>query len=416
MTIFLAAIAIALGISFLCSLFEAVLLSLTPAQVAQLSERHPVAGSAWRSFKRDINRPIAVILILNTTAHTIGASVAGAQFDELWGDRWIWVFSLALTFLMLQFTEILPKTVGVQLNSALAPYMARPLGFALALFAPIVWLLHLLNRPFEAGGRSGGGTKATTVDEIASLAALARISKDIGSHQERIILGAARLEQRRVRDLMIPLDQVVMLADDLSLPRAIVAAHLDAHTRFPVHEAGSRTRVVGYINFKEMIYFMSANPRNPTLKGIIRPVNFVSPDATATELMRIFVDQHEHIAIVRGESGDALGLVTLEDLVEELLGDIGDEFDRLPRYSHPLAGGTWIFGGGVPMDEVSQALGGVLPGGAGTLADFLGGACGGSPRGGQSITIGSTSVLIRRVRRGRVFEASVDPREGAKRS
>ena len=408
MTIFLVSIAVALAVSFLCSLVEATLLSLTPAQVARISERHPAAGQAWRGFKRDINRPIAVILILNTTAHTIGASVAGSQFDELWGDRWIWVFSLALTFVMLQFTEILPKALGVQLNTALAPYMARPLAFALVVFAPVVWVLHLLNRPFEARRRSGGDA-GSTVDEIASLAALARMSKDIGSHEERIILGATRLQERKVRDLMIPLGQVVMLSDDLSLPRAIVAAHLDAHTRFPVHEAGARERVVGYINFKEMIYFMSANPRNPTLKGIVRPVNFVSPDATATELMRMFVDQHEHIAIVRGEDGKAQGLVTLEDLVEELIGDIGDEFDRLPRYSHPLAGGVWIFGGGVPMEEVCQCTGGALPGSAGSFADFVSSACGEAPRGGQAVRVGSVSILVRRVRRGRVFEASVSP-------
>jgi len=408
MTIFLASIAVALLVSFFCSLVEATLLSLTPAQVAQLSERHPAAGQAWRGFKREINRPIAVILILNTTAHTIGASVAGAQFDELWGDRWIWVFSLALTFVMLQFTEILPKSLGVQLNTALAPFIARPLGVALVAFAPVVWTLHLLNRPFERS-RKGAGDAGRTVDEIASLAALARMSKDIGSHQERIILGATRLQERRVRDLMIPLEHVVMLSDDLSLPRAIVAAHLDAHTRFPVHEAGAREKVVGYINFKEMIYFMSANPRNPTLKGIVRPVNFVSPDATATELMKVFVDQHEHIAIVRDSDGKALGLVTLEDLVEELIGDIGDEFDRLPRYSHPLAGGTWLFGGGVPMDEVAQCTAGALPAGPGSFADFISGLAGDAPRGGQTLRSGPVSILVRRVRRGRVFEASVSP-------
>jgi len=408
MTLFILSIAAALAVSFVCSLVEATLLSLTPGQLAQLSQRHPSSGAAWRGFKRDINRPIAVILILNTTAHTIGASVAGAQFDELWGDQWIWAFSIALTFVMLQFTEILPKTLGVQLGTAMAPYMARPLQLALVVFGPFVWMLHALNRPFEAR-RAGGAAGGTAVDEIASLAALARISKDIGMEEERIILGATRLRARRAHELMIPLGQVVMLSDDLSLPRAIVAAHLDAHTRFPVHEAGARERVVGYINFKEMIYFMSANPRNPTLRGIVRPVNFIAPETTATELMKMFVEQHEHIAIVRGSDGRAQGLVTLEDLVEELIGDIGDEFDRLPRYSHPLEGGTWIFGGGVPMDEVSKCTGGGLPGGGDLFADFVAGLCGDAPKGGQVVRAGSHSVLVRRVRRGRVFEASVSP-------
>ena len=174
MTLFLAAVATALGVSFLCSLMEAVLLSLTPSQVARLSERHPSTGTIWRGFKSNIERPIAVILILNTTAHTIGASVAGAQFDELWGDRWIWLFSIAFTLVMLQFTEIVPKTLGVQFNQILAPAIARPLQVAVVVFRPLIAVLHFLNRPFE-GRRKTVGSAAATLDEIASLAAMARM-------------------------------------------------------------------------------------------------------------------------------------------------------------------------------------------------------------------------------------------------
>jgi CBS domain containing-hemolysin-like protein len=412
MTVFLVSLAVAFGISFICSLMEAVLLSLTPSQVARLTERHPRAGGIWRAFKSRIDRPIAVILILNTTAHTIGASIAGAQFDELYGHKWLWAFSIGFTLVMLSFSEILPKTLGVQLNTVLAPIIARPLQLAVTLFSPLIVALHWVNRLCTAW-LPRAREKPSTVDEIASLAAMARMSQDIGAHQERVILGAARLSDRTVRDLMIPLDQVVMMSDDLSLPRAIVAAHLDAHTRFPVHAAGDRTRVVGYINFKEMIYFMSTNPKDPTLRGITRPVTFVDASASATDLMRLFVDQHEHIAIVRGEDGRALGLVTLEDLVEELIGEVQDEFDRLPRYSHALSGGTWLFGGGVTLAEVKSAVGDVLasglPGSPRQFADYLSDELGGSPRGGQTLERGGLSILVKRVRRGRVFEASVSP-------
>ena len=408
MTILLISLAVAFGVSFVCSLTEAVLLSLTPSQIARMHERHPRAAAIWQRFKSRIDRPIAVILILNTTAHTIGASTAGAQFDELYGHRWLWAFSIAFTYVMLQFTELLPKTLGVQLSGVLAPYMARPLQGAIIIATPVIVALHGVNRIFTAWIPRGRGAP-TAVDEIAALAAMARLSKDIGAHQERVILGAARLSERSVRDLMIPLEHVVMMSDDLSLPRAIVAAHLDAHTRFPVHAAGDRTKVVGYINFKEMIYFMSTNPKDPTLRGITRPVNFVDASASATDLMRLFVDQHEHIAIVRGDGGGALGLVTLEDLVEELLGDVQDEFDRLPRYAHALSGGTWLFGGGVTMDEVAESLGGALPAGTRSFADYLEAELGDSPKGGQMLERGGASILVKRVRRGRVFEASVTP-------
>jgi CBS domain containing-hemolysin-like protein len=128
MFIFVVSVLVALIVSAMCSLAEAVLLSLTPSQVADLSNKNPKAGQIWRTFKTNIERPIAFILILNTSAHTIGASIAGSQFDELWGDEWIWLFSLIFTFAMLQFTEILPKGFGVRFNRKIAPYIAGPLS------------------------------------------------------------------------------------------------------------------------------------------------------------------------------------------------------------------------------------------------------------------------------------------------
>jgi CBS domain containing-hemolysin-like protein len=405
MTILLISVAVALAVSFICSLAEATLLSLTPSQVAELSEKRPLLGTIWRDFKTRIDRPIAVILLLNTTAHTIGATVAGAQFDELYGDQWIWVFSIALTLAMLQFTEILPKTLGVQFNRQLAPFLAVPLSVAVRVASPLITVMHLFNKPFE--GRKAEHAARATRQEISALAAMARLSKDIDTHQERIIRGAARLSERTVREVMIPMGQVVTLSTAQSLSRAIIAAHLDAHTRFPVCEDGDRDRVAGYVNFKEMIYFMSTNPADPSLNGIIRPVHFVAPDRPATELMQVFLDEHKHIAIVRDEAGRSLGLVTLEDMMKEMLGELGDEFDRLPKSVHALSGGTFMFGGGVTMNEVSAALGGVLPPGPSTLAAWLEEQIGQPPAGGQAIKHSGADILVRRVRRGRVFEASV---------
>jgi CBS domain containing-hemolysin-like protein len=133
MTVFLLSVLLALSISALCSLMEAALLSLSPSQVASISERWPRTGAIWQGFKANIERPIAAILILNTASHTVGASVAGAEFDQLFGNEWIWAFSLVFTFLMLQFTEILPKGVGVRYNRQVALWIARPLSVLIQL-------------------------------------------------------------------------------------------------------------------------------------------------------------------------------------------------------------------------------------------------------------------------------------------
>lgn len=405
MTLFIVGVSISLVISFICSLAEASLLSLTPSQVADISNKHPAIGSIWQRMKANIERPIAVILILNTTAHTIGASVAGSQFATLFGDEWILAFSLLFTIVMLQFTEILPKTLGVHHNKRLAIVLARPLAGSVKILSPVISLLHFLNRPFE-----GKGTKdrpPATIEEIASLAAMARVSKHIGPHEERIIKNASRLSQTKASQVMIPIEQVSMVSSSMTLTEAMVSAHIDAHTRYPVHEGEDRSKVVGYVNFKEMIFFMKTNIGDPSLKGIMRPVHFVEPDSSASDLLKSFIEQHEHIAIVRDTHGKALGLITLEDLVEELVGELMDEFDRLPRHVHGLSGGTWMFGGGVSVHEVSEKLG--VPGIStepGTLAAFIEKGLGHQPKSGDVLVAAGIEFVARRIRRGRVFEAN----------
>jgi CBS domain containing-hemolysin-like protein len=404
MTLLIISVSVALFVSACCSLMEATVLSLTPSQVADMSARHPRIGAIWRRFKGNIEQPIAVILILNTAAHTIGASVAGAQFDQVFGDRYIWVFSIIFTFAMLQYTEILPKTLGVHFNHKLALLIARPLSIAIRVFTPLISMLHFLNRPFER--RRDENRRPATLEEITSLAAMARMSKDIGHHQERIIRSAARLSERRVRDVMIPMEEVALISTSQSLADAVISAHIDAHTRFPVCRDGDRTQIVGYINFKEMIYYMRLNPRDPSLSGIIRPVHFTRPDVSAAELLKVFIDQHEHMAIVREPEGPCLGLVTLEDLVEELVGELEDEFDRLPRHVHALSNGLWMFGGGVPLAEVSRRLGHPLDTATGTLAAWFDRELEHPPKPGQILKRDGVEFVVRRVRRGRVFEAS----------
>ena len=136
-------------LSNLCSLMEAAILSLTPSQLAELRQKSPPAGKICQALKKDIDKPIAVILIVNTAAHTIGAAVAGGSLDKTFGRQYMWVFSLVFTLLMVQYTEILPKTLGVRFNRKVMQYAARPLQVAVVLFLPLIKLTHLINRPFE---------------------------------------------------------------------------------------------------------------------------------------------------------------------------------------------------------------------------------------------------------------------------
>lgn len=414
MTFFYLSVLLALSVSALCSLLEATVLSLTPAQIADLSRANPRLGGIWQNFKTRIERPIAVILILNTAAHTIGATLAGAKFEDAYGSQGLLWFSLLFTYLMLQFTEILPKTLGVRFNRRLAPWIAVPLLVLTRLLSPVLFLIHLINRPFEPG-RSERGQGRATMEEIAALAGLARISNLIGPHQERIIHGAFRLSELNARQVMIPVEQVTFMSTAKSLMDCIVAAHLDPHTRFPIIAGDDPNQILGYVNFKEMIYRARTNPSDHSLEGIIRPVHFALPDQPAAQLMKVFVDQHEHMAVVRDAFGKTLGIVTLEDLIEELVGELEDEFDRLPRLFHPLTGGTYMVGGGVPVRDLAQRLGTSLPEPTGTISAWLIRRMGRVPRVNETLQADGMEFMVRRTRRGQVFEVAVTKKAGPAR-
>jgi putative hemolysin len=211
---------------------------------------------------------------------------------------------------------------------------------------------------------------------------------------------------------MIPVEQVTFLSASQSLTDAIITAHLDPHTRFPICEGDDRNRVLGYVNFKEIIYHARTNPADSSLRGIIRPVYFLSPEESAVELLKVFVERHEHIAIVRGTDGKTLGLITLEDVIEELVGELGDEFDRLPRLFHQLSGGTWMVGGGVPVADLASKLGLSVFDAHGTVSAWLIRRFGRVPKVNEIYQLNGTEFMIRRTRREHIFEVAVTHAEG----
>ncbi len=410
------ALLLALGVSFVCSFAEAGLLSLSSADVAALSQKSPKEGKIWYIFKENIGKPISVILLLNTSAHTIGAAVAGAKFSEVFGERYLWLFSLVFTYLMLQYTEILPKTLGVRFRMAMASAFAVPLDWSVRALSPFIRLIHLINRPFERDNANGAGSTIDTIAEITSLAAMARGTKQIGRRQEKIIFSATHLAGITAGQVMIPMEQVMVLSTKNTIQEAFLMAHVDLHTRFPVTAADDLTNIAGYVNFKELVYFMSTNPNNPSLAGIIRPLTFVKPTATATELLKLFVDQHNHMVVVREEGGPALGIVTVEDVLEEFVGEIEDEFDRLPLHIHRLKGGVWMAGGGASMEELSREIGMPLGRSGENLNDWLSGCFKSGFKRGDAHRTGGYEFVVRRVKRGKVFEAAITELEPARLS
>lgn len=401
-------VSIALFISGLCSLLEAALLSITPSQLAQVRRHNPRVGDLCRQLKHGIENSIAVILICNTAAHTIGAAVAGSAFDNIFGSRWLGLFSLGFTLVMVQYTEILPKTLGVRFNAQVMKSAAYPLHILVIVLKPLIRLTHFINRPFER--KYAGGP--TTTEEISALAALARSSQQISSRQERIINAVPQLSKRTAAQIMIPVENISFLSTNQTLSDAINCTGTEFHTRYPVCESGDRDRVVGYVNFKEVVATFRSNTEKKTLTDILRPISFADPGESASALLERFVSQHCHMAIVRANTGRTLGLITLEDIVEELVGDLDDEFDPLPRTFYAPAEATWIVGGGISLTQVRRDTGLLLPRRSEPVAVWFSRMLKRQPRIGDLYRHGNVELCVRKVRRGRVLEFTVK-RNGA---
>ena len=425
-TVFVVSCLVALVVSALCSIAESVLLSLSTAQVVDIGRKNPKIGAIWENFKKDVNEPITSILAINTTAHTMGASFAGAAFEHLFDKGWVSLFAVIFTFLMLQYTEILPKSLGVRYNQTLAFWVARPLYWATLIGAPFIHLLRFFNKPFERN--STEDDTLATVKEITLLTSLARRRNFLDDEQERIIKGTLKLSATEVRDVMVPFEEVSTLSDDMTTTEALEIAHNDSHTRFPVYYGTNQNLIIGYVNFKELVTrrldssdaTWNLNDDSTNLSKFVRSIIRVEPTDKASEVLNLLVRNHDHIALViDSDQKDNLGILTLEDLVEELVGEIEDEFDRSPETLKEFPDMLRV-GGGVSLDRLSDAAMRVFPGGrefhreimeekdqTKRLALWIEERLNVPVVRNSRVDVGELSIWVKRVRRGKVFDVVV---------
>jgi putative hemolysin len=398
----LAIVTTTLFVSFLCSLMEATVLSLSKAEVSAIALHDARLGAIWTDFKQRIHGPLAAILIVNTAAMTIGTALAAERFAALYGERGVLISSIVITFLMVQWAELLPKTLGSRHRRAVAALLGRPLHVAVLALSPLVALVRALNRPFERSAIE----PPTSIEEIRALAHDAQAANVIGAQDDAIIGRAAGLTKVPAHKIMVPREEMSVLSTTMTLEEALIHAHLEAHTRFPLCESGDLDLVVGYVNLKEVVAILHTNPGAPTLRGITRPIHRVADSANVSSVLRDFVDQHLHVALVTDTGGRTVGMITMEDLVEELMGELAPEFEPLPRRIHELGGDLLMVGGGVNLADVLRRAG--VPGQLdGTLASWVASQLSRVPRPGDELDLHGARVVVRRIRRGRVFDATI---------
>ena len=319
-------VAVVLGASATCSLFEAVLYSVPASRIAQLEQDRRPSGRILKQMRHHVDRPIAAILSLNTVANTGGGAVAGALAANAYGQDRIWVFSVAFTLAILFVSEVLPKTIGVVYARTLAPFIARPLAWLVVLFRPLIGLTQfatrLIRRPLQDEGVSD--------EELLTMVGLGLRSGDFRPHEARVIRNVLRLEERTVGDVMTPRPVVFTLAADINARDAAARDELDKHSRVPVHSEGNPDDLIGVVHKVDILKAVARDEFEAPIASLMRPIDVVVEAVSLDEALTTFLERREHMLAVIDEFGAFSGIVTLEDVLEELIGrEIVDEFDQV---------------------------------------------------------------------------------------
>lgn len=393
-------------VAFLCSVFEASLLSLSNTDIAAISMKHVKTAKTLKRFKENLQKPIAIILLLNTFAYIIGASFAGSVINAQFGPRWVGPFSVVFSIFLVPWTEVLPKIIGVRYNRSIAPRIGLLLTILIRIFTPVVAFIHVITRPFEKAQQKD--FSAETLNEISLLAQFARFQNMISPKQEEIVASGIQLSQHTIEEIMINREDIKYLSTRMSLNEAFIEAHIHHHTRFPLIEGDNLDAVIGYVNFKDMVNILRLNPQNPSLKGIARPILFVKPKDKLSEILTQLTKGYQHIAIVKDEQGKTLGLITLEDIVESIVGSLSDEYDVLPTFCYPITETRFVVGGGIKLYDCRNTFGVELPDLPMTLNDWLLSQFKTRPKPESQFTYQTITFTVRKISRSKIHEVIVD--------
>ena len=324
MTLLILFVILAIGVSFLCSLLEAALLSITPSFIETLSEDRPKLAERLRGLREDIDRPLAAILSLNTIAHTVGATGAGAQAAVVFGDAGVGIFSAVLTLGILVLSEIVPKTIGATYWRALTPFVTRTLPLLIAAQLPLVWMSQWLTR-LLTGGKKGS---AVSRDEITALATVGQRLGVVGEDESRIVRNLFELSEVTAASVMTPRIIMEAWAEDATVSGTVEGRDSFPYSRIPLHD-GSVDSITGFVLTRDVLLAALRGEGERQLGDLRREILRVRDSMDLDELFDRLVEGDQHIALVEDEFGGTAGLVTLEDLIETLLGtEIIDEHDK----------------------------------------------------------------------------------------
>ena len=403
---------LSLGVSFLCSILEAVFLSVTHSYIAVLEDQGEWAGVWFESVQDNLDEPIAAILTLNTLSHTAGATLAGAAAQDLFGTAWVTAFTVGLTFAILVFSEIVPKTLGATHWRRLAKPSAHVLRAMVVVMKPILIPLGWVSGWITPGE----GVPTVSRDEIEVLAEIGLREGTLDEDEWKVVSRVIRLEEVAVGEVMTPRTDMSAVAVESSVPEAQQVMLDTGHLRLPVYQ-GSLDQIVGVLVARDL--WRAHQTGVESVVDVMRSVPFAPASKPVEDLIPEMRAQRVKLAIVLDEFGGTAGLVTLEDLIEEIIGEIQDEHESdEPIAFQQMADGQRRVWGGASLRDASQNLD-FEPTeeeeeGFETVGGFVFGRLNRIPVVGDHLEIASGSLRVTKMKGRRVEYLLFVPRDGGK--
>ena len=339
-------------VSGLCSLFEATLYStrMGALEAYRAEGKYKVVAQRFIDMKKDIALPTSAILVLNTLANTAGATLCGMLAAQLWGAEYVLAFSGMLTLAILFLGEILPKTYGATHWRSIWHLTVWPLTVMLKGLYPIV----VVTRKFANLFTGRGGAPGVTEDEIMANIRMGAKSGELSPNELQLLDAVFHFDEMVARQVMIPRREVDIFQTAWSLTKCLEVAKATAHTRYPLCKS-SLDSIVGIVHIKDFVGVAIDQPFD--INSVARPVRHVPDTIRLSRLLREMQTTRQHMAVVDDEYGTAVGLVTLENVVEQIVGAVQDEFDmELPEVVHEGVG-AYVVLGHLPIERVNRELG-----------------------------------------------------------
>lgn len=320
-------------ISFICSLCEAVLLSLSPAFIAVEAEEKPKSGKILKNITDHADRSLSAILTLNTISHTLGSAWIAFLVHHEFGESWVTLFSVFLTFMILIFSEILPKTIGKNNSKSLAVFTAYCVQIMIVGLYPFVKISEFVSKSLTSPSEEPDVTR----DEMIKSAEIGVEEGTLKSKESLIIKNLMMLDKIYISDIMTPRSVFMALDASLNVEEVSKKYRPIRFSRIPVYE-DSLDHIIGLTHRYKILEAMSQDMHTKHIRDLIEPIASLSETMSVSHALDFFIKAKDHLALVSDEYGVVTGLVTLEDTVETLLGvEIVDEFDNIEdmrKYAH----------------------------------------------------------------------------------